>query len=80
MMDPENKTKFKKKDTLELELELVNRRRVYEFINTNPGFHLREIQRKLDMPIGLLKFHIQYLIKHEIIVEKAERIVQFIRD
>jgi predicted transcriptional regulator len=58
---------------LELELELNTRRRVYEFIKEYPGTHLREIQRRLDMPIGLLNFHIQYLIKHEMITEKVDR-------
>lgn len=58
---------------LELELELDTRRRVYEFIKNNPGTHMREIQRRLTMPIGVLKFHIQYLIKHEMISEKPDR-------
>ena len=58
---------------LELELELEARRRVYEFIKTNPGTHMREIQRRLDMPIGHLKFHIEYLVKHEILTEKSDR-------
>jgi predicted transcriptional regulator len=62
-----------KDSDLELELELDTRRRVYEFIKNYPGTHMREIQRRLNMPIGLLKFHIQYLIKHEIITEKTDR-------
>lgn len=63
----------KSKTELDLEFELDTRRSVYEFIKGNPGTHLREIQRKLNMPIGLLKFHIQYLIKHEMITEKPDR-------
>ena len=63
----------KQKIDLELELELDNRKRVYEFIKDNPGSHMREIQRRLEMPIGLLKFHIQYMITHEIISEKTDR-------
>lgn len=58
---------------LDLELELDSRRRIYEFIKSNPGTHMREIQRRLELPIGGLKFHIQYLIKHEIITEKPDR-------
>ena len=58
---------------LDLELELDSRRRIYEFIKNNPGTHMREIQRRLEMPIGVLKFHIQYLVKHEIITEKPDR-------
>jgi predicted transcriptional regulator len=63
----------KSKSEFEIELELDTRRNVYEFIKANPGTHMREIQRRLDMPIGLLKFHIHYLIKHEIITEKVDR-------
>jgi predicted transcriptional regulator len=58
---------------LDLELELDTRRSVYEFIRDNPGTHMREIQRRLEMPIGLLKFHIRYLLKHEIISERTDR-------
>jgi len=58
---------------LELELELDNRKSVYEFIRMNPGTHMREIQRRLTMPIGLLRFHIEYLIKHELITVKTDR-------
>jgi predicted transcriptional regulator len=63
----------KSKSEFEIELELDTRRNVYEFIKRNPGTHMREIQRRIDMPIGLLKFHIQYLLKHEIITEKVDR-------
>ncbi len=63
----------KSESDLELGLELDTRRRVYEFIRVNPGTHMRAIQRRLQMPIGLLKFHIRYLIKHEMITEKKDR-------
>ena len=58
---------------LDLDLELDTRRSIYEFIKNYPGTHMREIQRRLNMPIGVLKFHIRYLIKHEIITEKTDR-------
>lgn len=61
------------KSDLDLELELDTRKSLYEFIKNNPGTHLREVQRRLGMSIGLLKFHIQYLLTHEIIIEKSDR-------
>lgn len=44
-----------------VEFELETRRAVYDCITRFPGIHLREIQRKLDMPMGLLEFHLLYL-------------------
>jgi predicted transcriptional regulator len=58
---------------LEFELELETRKRIYEYIKKNPGTHMREIQRKLDLPIGSLKFHIQYMTKLDLITEKPDR-------
>lgn len=57
----------------EVALELETRRRIYNYILSNPGSHLREIQRSLDMPMGLLEYHLNYLQKREIITVKEER-------
>ncbi len=46
---------------ISIELELETRRTIFEFIRQNPGSHLREIQRRLGLPIGVLNFHIQNL-------------------
>jgi len=54
-------------------LELDTRRRVFEFVNRNPGCHLREIQRGLEMPIGLLNFHLGYLETNELLTSKTDR-------
>jgi len=48
-------------------LNLENRRRIYGFIESNPGIHLREIQRALDMQPGLLSYHLDYLEKRNLI-------------
>lgn len=48
-------------------LNLENRRRIYEYIESNPGTHLREIQRALDMQPGLLSYHLDYLEKRNLI-------------
>ncbi len=57
----------------EIEIELETRKSVYDCISRFPGIHLRELQRRLEMPIGLLNFHIEYLLRNELIVEKTER-------
>ena len=55
------------------ELKLETRKKVYDSILQFPGIHLRELQRRLEMPIGLLNFHLEYLLRHDLIVEKPER-------
>ena len=44
-------------------LELENRRKIYRFVEKNPGAYMREIQRALSMPTGLLEYHLSYLVK-----------------
>lgn len=44
-------------------LELENRRKIYRFVEKNPGVYMREIQRALSMPTGLLEYHLSYLVK-----------------
>ena len=48
-------------------LNLENRRRIYELIAANPGTHVREIERELDMQPGLLSYHLDYLEKRKLI-------------
>ena len=58
---------------LETGLELESRRVVFECIQRFPGIHLRELQRKLDMPMGSLEFHLHFLeTKRFISVQKEE--------
>lgn len=54
-------------------LELETRRRIFEFVSTVPGAHLREIQRGLEMPMGLLEYHLGYLEKSELVAVKADK-------
>jgi len=49
-----------------------NRRLLYAYILNNPGSHLRKISRKLNMKLGTLRYHLDYLEKKEIIVSKKE--------
>lgn len=48
-------------------LDVESRRRVYDFIRSNPGSHMREIQRRLDMTLGNLEYHLRYLERHEMV-------------
>lgn len=42
-------------------LELESRRRIYEYLNANPGVHLRRIGEVLGMSTGMLSYHLDYL-------------------
>ena len=52
-----------KKDVLELE----TRRKIYKTILKNPGLHLREIQRQINIPYSSLKYHLNFLVKRDLI-------------
>ena len=54
----------KRKDILKLE----KRREIYNFITKYPGLHMREISRRMKIPMGSLKYHLIYLKKLDIIV------------
>ncbi|UCH71932.1 MAG: winged helix-turn-helix transcriptional regulator [Thermoplasmatales archaeon] len=53
-------------------LELENRRQIYNFILKNPGIHMRELSRRMNIPYGTLKYHLTYLKKRELCVEKSD--------
>ena len=61
---------------------LENARRIYEFIEYNPGMHLREISRGLNIHISTLRYHLNYLEKNELIVSRKEENIRifFIAD
>src|SRR6266496_1360411 len=48
-------------------LAVKTRRDLYEFVRKNPGFHLREVSRALDLSITLVDYHLRFLEKHELI-------------
>ena len=54
-------------------LLLNNRKKIYNFILENPGFHLREIQRKLDISYSTLRYHLNYLKKRDLLITKKEK-------
>jgi predicted transcriptional regulator len=63
-------------------LNLENRRRIYESIATNPGTHVREMERALDMQPGLLSYHLDYLEKRKLVraEDDGHRKMYFIMD
>jgi predicted transcriptional regulator len=50
------------------EMDLESRRQIFELITDFPGLHFREILRRLDISSGNLNYHLNYLIKHEVLV------------
>lgn len=53
-------------------LELDTRKRIYQLIESTPGIHFREISRRLDIPMGVVEYHIHYLIKRDMIIARKE--------
>jgi predicted transcriptional regulator len=41
-------------------LENEHRREIYNFVKENPGLHMRELQRKLEIPLSTLEYHLDY--------------------
>ncbi|MBD3204888.1 helix-turn-helix domain-containing protein [Candidatus Bathyarchaeota archaeon] len=53
-------------------LENESRRRIYWFVKRNPGLHLRELQRRLEIPLTSLDYHLGYLSRHELLSRDGE--------
>jgi predicted transcriptional regulator len=53
-------------------LENSRRNQIYKFIKKNPGFHLREIQRRLNIPLSSLEHHIDYMIRHNVLYKQKD--------
>lgn len=49
-------------------LELDTRRTIYELVLSQPGLHLREIQRRLAMHVNLVEYHLHHLVSSELVV------------
>jgi predicted transcriptional regulator len=44
-------------------LDLENRKRIYDYVSSYPGTYMREIQKDLEMEMGVLEYHLNYLEK-----------------
>ena len=53
-------------------LENEYRRRIHQHIKENPGFHLRELQRRLDIPLSTLDYHLGYMVRKHVIECKQD--------
>ena len=59
-------------------LALQNRKNIYECVRNNPGLHFREIQRRTDLPIGVLEYHLNYLVQRELLtLDKQENFSRY---
>ena len=59
-------------------LDLENRKRIFECVRESPGLHFREIQRRMDMPIGVLEYHLDYMTRRELLtVEKHDNFSRY---
>jgi predicted transcriptional regulator len=59
--------------TKEKVLENDHRRVIYNFVKENPGLHMRELQRQLEIPLSTLEYHLDYLEKKAILSQEDDR-------
>lgn len=52
--------------------ELQTRKNIYEIVTKNAGCHFREIERRTKIPYGTLKYHLNFLVKHSLLIEKID--------
>ncbi len=48
-------------------LAVKTRRDLYQYVRSNPGFHLREIARALSLSITLADYHLRFLEKNDLV-------------
>jgi len=53
-------------------LENERRRRIYKFVEKNPGVHLRELQRTLKIPLSSLEYHLNYMVRKKVIFREKD--------
>ncbi len=53
-------------------LENENRRKIFSIIETNPGIHLRELQRVLNTPLTTLEYHLNYMARKQILFGETD--------
>lgn len=57
-------------------LENEKRRKLYAIIEANPGIHLRELQRIVNMPVATVEYHLEYMHRKKIIYSEASEHVK----
>jgi predicted transcriptional regulator len=51
-------------------LENARRHKIYFAIKNNPGLHIRELQKLVDIPFSSLQYHLNYMTRRNVIVEE----------
>lgn len=64
-------------DLKEKILKLPLRRKIFNVVKENAGCHFREVERRSGFSVGIVKYHLDYLAKHDII--RREKIGNNIR-
>lgn len=54
-------------------LEYETRRRVFELIRDEPGLHLRELERRSQVPLSTLRHHLRFLGEHGLVDAEDDR-------
>ncbi len=53
--------------------ELETRKRVYDLVVSSPGVHLREIERLTNLPLGVVRYHLDRLQREGLIFAEEDR-------
>ncbi len=53
-------------------LALERRRRIYQFIRSHPGLHLRALEKRLGIALGDLRYHLEYLEKKGLVGSRTD--------
>ena len=53
-------------------LENETRQRIYWYVKKNPGLHLRELQRRLKKPLSSLDYHLDYLVRQDLLYREGD--------
>lgn len=51
-------------------LENERRNTIYNCIRKNPGLHIRALQRRLDIPLASLQYHLNYMARRAVVIEE----------
>jgi predicted transcriptional regulator len=52
--------------------EIEARQKVYQVISEAPGLHLREIQKRSNLPLGTVEYHLNYLEDNDLVIAREE--------
>ena len=59
-------------------IENQRRKEIYLFLKSNPGIHMRELQRRLKLPLTSLEYHLDYMVRKKFLRrEKTGRFARY---